>query len=200
MFDVRQSLALGLLSAAALGVGSLISLVIGAAYLDGAGASPLKQVISRVSALQAQPGGYSSPTSDILAMSIFAAPATDPGEATGTPPAQVRLLGLARTPKRKAALVSVNGATPVWVELGRGDRDVQLLDLDHNKARIRTAAGEADVVLFQNAAPESGTTAGANGAETLPPAQTRPAPQSPGLSPYGAAPPATPPPAKPPSA
>ncbi|MFZ4602922.1 MAG: hypothetical protein ACOYM8_10740 [Caulobacterales bacterium] len=57
------------------------------------------------------------------------------------------LLGTAITPARRAALVSVAGAPPLWLQIGDHVRDMTLVSLDHATASFETPFGVRTVAL-----------------------------------------------------
>ncbi|EGF92859.1 hypothetical protein ABI_12970 [Asticcacaulis biprosthecium C19] len=59
----------------------------------------------------------------------------------------LQLVGIAISPGRKAALVSVDGAAPVWFVAGQPGGDVRLIDVDGRRARLDTPLGERMVGL-----------------------------------------------------
>lgn len=58
-----------------------------------------------------------------------------------------QLIGISISPERKAALVAIDGAAPVWVRVGQVTGDVQLLDVNASSARFDTPLGERTVNL-----------------------------------------------------
>jgi predicted aconitase len=76
-----------------------------------------------------------------------------------------QLFGVSISANRKAALVSINGATPVWVRAGEVSDDVQLIDVTASSARFDTAVGERSVNL-SDPPPTAAATASHAGAIT----------------------------------
>ncbi len=66
--------------------------------------------------------------------------------------AVVTVSGIALTPRRAAALVSINGKPAEWMERGATREGVTLQDVQPGKVVVDTAVGPKDVVL--GAAPE----------------------------------------------
>ena len=58
-----------------------------------------------------------------------------------------QLFGVSISPGRKAVLVSIDGAPPVWVSAGQISGDVQLIDADVRSARFDTPLGERTVSM-----------------------------------------------------
>ena len=78
----------------------------------------------------------------------------------------LQLFGLAISPGRKAVLVSVDGAPPVWMAVGDMAGDIRLADVGTNGASFETPVGPRTVGL-SDAAPAKGA-AGAS-ASSQPP-------------------------------
>lgn len=58
-----------------------------------------------------------------------------------------QLFGVSISAGRKAVLVSIDGAPPVWVSAGQISGDVQLIDADARSARFDTPLGERTVSM-----------------------------------------------------
>lgn len=74
------------------------------------------------------------------------------GGATETPPEPepaVTLIGVTRTPRRSAALVSINGAAADWMQLGESRDGVTLQDVGSNGVVIATVNGPKEIALGQ---------------------------------------------------
>jgi len=61
--------------------------------------------------------------------------------------AVVVLTGVQRTPVHSAALLSINGKAPEWIELGQTKDDVTLSDVQADKAVVDTPTGLKEVRL-----------------------------------------------------
>ncbi len=85
----------------------------------------------------------------------------------------LQLFGLAISPGRKAALVSVDGAAATWMAVGDAAGDLRLVDVGTNGARFDTPIGPRTVGL-NDAAPAKPAAAG-----TSPIAGPMPAPMQP---------------------
>ena len=105
--------------------------------------------------------------SRMLATPLFAL-TTGPGAVTD---AEVRLLGLAITPERKAALLSINGKPAVWLAMGAGQDGVTLMDVQSTKVTLDTETGFKEISLWDGA-----TAGGQGGGATA--SATGPAPQT----------------------
>ena len=81
----------------------------------------------------------------------------------------LQLFGLAISPGRKAALVSVDGAVPAWMAVGDMAGDIRLADVGTNAARFETPIGPRTIGL-NDAAPAKPGAPGA--ASTATPAPT----------------------------
>lgn len=56
-----------------------------------------------------------------------------------------QLFGVSISAARKAVLVAIDGAAPVWVRAGEINGDVQLIDVNGSSARFDTPLGERSV-------------------------------------------------------
>lgn len=99
----------------------------------------------------------------------------------------VALQGLAVTPTRKAALVSIGGKPSDWLDLGATRDGVTLMTVQSNKITVDTATGFKDVGLWDQSANTSGPPSPSNdpqrsvvsGSDHIPPgAYVPPAPAS----------------------
>jgi len=70
-----------------------------------------------------------------------------------------QLFGVSISPSRKAVLVSIDGAPPVWISVGQVSGDVQLIDADGRGARFDTPLGER-TVIFSDPAPGAASAGG----------------------------------------
>ena len=70
-----------------------------------------------------------------------------------------QLFGVSISPSRKAVLVSIDGAQPVWINAGQVSGDVQLIDADARSARFDTPLGER-TVSFNDPAPAAAPAGG----------------------------------------
>ena len=83
--------------------------------------------------------------------SLFEAPVV--GAAAPIQAAQVRLVGASAMPGRHAALISVNGAAPFWLEAGQSQDGMSLIEVRPGRAVVRTPDG-GEVSLSVFAAPK----------------------------------------------
>jgi|GEM_PF-2706221 len=72
-----------------------------------------------------------------------------------------QLFGVSISGERKAALVAIDGAAPVWIRTGQLNGDIQLLDVNAGSARFDTPVGERTVNLSD--APPTATMPAATG-------------------------------------
>ena len=156
MFDRRSPLILG---AAPLG----LVLAAIAWLLFGAHASALARLeglnsrlvaTKTASALNVVVSG-ADPAQPALATPLFAL-STGPGAATEV---AVRLDGLAITPRRRAALISIGGKPADWLEVGATRDGVTLMEVHATKVTLDTAAGFKDVDLWQGPVAPAGAPA-----------------------------------------
>jgi hypothetical protein len=76
----------------------------------------------------------------------------------------LRLQGTSSSPRRKAALISVGGATAQWVALGQPVSGIELIELHAGRAVVRTSSGDTVTLeLFSSSAPQ-GTEQGSSNA------------------------------------
>lgn len=85
---------------------------------------------------------------------------------TGAPMAEasaLRLIGTAVSPARRAALVSVGGATPQWLAVGAPAQGLELVEVASARAVIRTASGDTVTLdLFPHKPEASAVVGGAS--------------------------------------
>ncbi|PXA95303.1 hypothetical protein DMC25_00940 [Caulobacter sp. D4A] len=77
-------------------------------------------------------------------------------DAVSPPEPQVRLFGLSRSTRRKAALISIGGASPVWMTLGEARDGVTLDAVLADSITIDTVGGPRDVRLGEATGGASG--------------------------------------------
>ena len=146
MFDRRSPLILG---AAPLG----LALAAICWLLFGAHASALTRLDDLNTRLgAAKPAGGlhvlvsgADPALPALATPLFAL-STGPGAAADV---AVRLDGLAITPSRRAALISIGGKPADWLEVGATRDGVTLMEVHATKVTLDTAVGFKDIDLWQ---------------------------------------------------
>jgi hypothetical protein len=80
----------------------------------------------------------------------------------------LELFGLAISPGRKAALVSVDGAAAVWMAVGDAAGDIRLADVGTNGASFETPIGSRTVRL-SDAAPAKSGASSASASSSQPP-------------------------------
>jgi poly-gamma-glutamate capsule biosynthesis protein CapA/YwtB (metallophosphatase superfamily) len=96
------------------------------------------------------------PVAQAIAAPLFASTAA----ANTAPDVAVRVLGLASTPERKAALLSINNAPAEWVDLGAARAGVTVRELDASKVTLETPGGVRDLALGETSTPNPAPTAG----------------------------------------
>ncbi len=111
-------------------------------------------VLARASVMQ------DDATGRILAAPLFAL-TTGPGAVSDV---VVRLDGVAITPTRKAALVSVNGKPAQWMTIGQARDGVTLVEVQSAKVSLDTATGFKDVGLWDAASGANGSAQAQSGA------------------------------------
>ena len=67
-----------------------------------------------------------------------------------------QLFGVSISPRRKAALVSIDGATAVWMTVGSATGDIRLADVGTNGASFETPVGVKNVNLSDPVAAQPG--------------------------------------------
>jgi hypothetical protein len=95
------------------------------------------------------PSGQAQRVADAIARPLFAL-TTGPGAVTE---AVLRLEGVARSPARQSALISINGKPARWIERGETVDDITLEDVTAGKVVVDTPIGVREVKLGQIAAP-----------------------------------------------
>ena len=143
----RAALLAAVIGGAGLGLGGLLWLL--------AGSSPAQARLeadqSRLQALR--PRSDPSTSADASAADVLAHPlfslTTGPGAVADV---DVRLEGLARSPRRSAALLAIGSAPAQWLALGETRAGVTLEEVDASKAVVTTALGRKEVVLGANGA------------------------------------------------
>ena len=83
---------------------------------------------------------------------------TGPG---AQPEPLIRVSGLSRTPVRRAALLSVNGAPAAWLGVGQSAGEVTLLEVQPSKAVVETVFGRKEIDLEAGAASATSSSQGA---------------------------------------
>lgn len=149
--DQRWKVALAV-GGAALGGGLLLACGIWLALDGGRGAvAAIDQEEARLGALRAsrRPADtLAGRTSALLASpSLFSQP----------PPPRVRLDGLARTPRRTAALMAIGDLPAQWVAAGSTVNGVTLLRIGSNRATIDAGDGPQEIVLGETVGTGSST-------------------------------------------
>lgn len=107
---------------------------------------------AKLAALKPKPSRVSASSTDLsarLASTPLFALTTGPGAVAET---AVQLQGLAITPVRKAALISIGGKPSDWLELGATRDGVTLMAIQSSKVTVDTATGFKDVGLWDGAA------------------------------------------------
>lgn len=89
------------------------------------------------------------PMFDVIAFPLFAAAARD----SASPEPSVRLEGVAITPSRKAALISINSGPAEWMVLGASKDGVSVRQVDPSKVVVDTPSGTHDITLGESSAP-----------------------------------------------
>ena len=151
---------LALISGAAVAVaGALLSLAV----------DPTKGLQDRLDALP-QAHGLSLPVAKKPELDI-AALAEKPIFVMTTGPAAykdktLQLFGVAISPGRKAALVSVDGAPPGWMAVGDMAGDIRLADVGTNGASFETPVGPRMIGLNDSAPAKPGGTSGSSASAT----------------------------------
>lgn len=84
----------------------------------------------------------------------------------------VRLQGLARTPRRAAALLSINGGPPQWLSQGATREGVTLVQVLSTRVVIDSRAGRSTVLLGETSG-SAAVLSGGDAASDQPPPGTR---------------------------
>ena len=71
------------------------------------------------------------------------------------PQTTIVLEGIARSPRRTAALVSIDGRPDLWLEAGKAVNGVTLTGLDSDKATFEMPSGRKEILLGQTPTPRS---------------------------------------------
>jgi hypothetical protein len=152
LFDRRSPLILG-----AGPLGLVIAVLIW--LLFGAHASALARLDQLQLRLRSAPSTLiASSTSSTAQARAVATPLFGPTSGPGAPTeAVVRLDGLAITPGRKAALISINGKPADWLSLGDSRDGVTLTQVTSTKITVDTSMGSKDVALYAAAPPAAGS-------------------------------------------
>ena len=144
MFDLRAPL---ILAAAPVGatLGAAVWLLLGqgAGVLEPVANMQIQFAVNRSHARHAVFTGM-DPVAQAVAQPLFAL-TSGPGAVSDV---LVRLEGVARTGRRTAALLSINGAPAAWLELGETRDGVTLQDVQGTKVVLDTATGFKDVGLY----------------------------------------------------
>lgn len=125
--------------------------VIAAALLWSVAGGPLSRISSldevegrlAASSTGASPRQLASgpdPVAQAIRTPIFAA--------ANTPEPTIRLIGVSRTPRRVAALVSINGAEPEWLERGATKDGLTLQDVLPSKIVVDSVGGTREIGLW----------------------------------------------------
>lgn len=125
----------------------------------------------RIDALPRRQGPAGAPPPVVLAAApplfpVFTGPAA-------SPEAMIRLDGIARSPMRIAALISINAAPAVWLSLGEEREGVTLAEVSGASITVETLRGPRVVTLSDGPPPASPTV---SPAATPPPGAPQAAP------------------------
>jgi hypothetical protein len=96
---------------------------------------------------------------------------TGPGAVAET---DISLTGLERTPAHTAALVSINGKPPAWLEVGETRDDVTLTEVQPDKIVVDTPTGLKEIALGQRPQTAAGAGQMAPNPASPPPGQSPP--------------------------
>ena len=142
----------------------------------------LDDLQSRLSAMRAPTAPTASfvDTGSLAAAPIFVM-TTGPGAVTEP---TILLQGLARTPRRSAALLAINGKPAAWLELGATVDGVTLQEVGASKVVVDTVTGLKEVSLGEKTAPAGGSPAGSSTSAAAPPPGFR-SPPPPANAPVG---------------
>jgi hypothetical protein len=146
LLDLRSPIILSALPAG-LAVGALGWVVLGGASPIGVELDALQMHANASRAghrATVSPGG--DPISDILSMPIFALTTS----AKAVAEISLRLDGVSRTPRRTAALVSINGGPAIWLSKGQTRDGMTVVAISSSQITVETALGERDVLLGQS--------------------------------------------------
>jgi hypothetical protein len=78
----------------------------------------------------------------LASLNLFPAVSEGAGAQGAAASGALKLIGIALTPARRAALVSVGGATPQWIAMGEPAAGLELIELHATRAVIRSASGQ----------------------------------------------------------
>jgi hypothetical protein len=146
---------------------SVLAAVLAGAALSGAGSLVLggRSAEAAVAGLESQAGGpVQRPrhlATSLPPAIVSSAPPLFPvlSGPHAAPEVSLRLDGVARTPGRAAALLSINGASATWLQLGEDQEGVTLLAVGGASATVDTARGQKLIKLGDGPSPGSGETA-----------------------------------------
>ena len=143
----------------------LVGLVAGAlvwlVFSHGAAASArIGDLQTRAAAIQPPPAPAVSASGGFAAANPIFAMTTGPKAIADT---VIVLTGIQRTPVHTAALLSINGKAPQWIELGQTKDDVTLDEVDAEKVVVDTPIGQKDIRLGDHPAASPPGSGSANG-------------------------------------
>jgi hypothetical protein len=107
-----------------------------------------------------------------LVSPLFGAEAAAPPE----PEPAVTVIGVTRTPRRSAALVSINGVAADWMQVGETRAGVTLQEVGSNGVVIATVNGPREIALGQTAASAVAMAPSTSAADDPPPGFRSPPP------------------------
>jgi hypothetical protein len=136
---------------------------------------------AKIEALQARADALSAPRADAPSADAGSVAAGAPIFALTTGPGAVQeievvLTGIARTPTRTAALISIGGKPAEWLDQGQTKDDVTLTEVGAGKVTVDTPTGSKDVLLGKTASATASGAAAANGDRGPPPGFHNPPP------------------------
>lgn len=114
----------------------------------------------------------STRVADAIAKPLFAL-TTGPGAVAEV---SIRLEGIARSPNRKAGLLSISGQPPAWVEEGDVVNGVILQEVSGAKVVVDTPLGLREVKLGEAIGPQSSPAATSTEPQEIPPGYRSPPP------------------------
>lgn len=120
------------------------------------GAATFSRLEERLSALESRHAAPAIPPEGMiqgLAATPLFAFATGPGAVADI---SITLQGLVRAPGRIAALLSISGGAPDWLELGQTRDGVTLQDVSGSRVVVDTALGAKELALGQAPAAAAG--------------------------------------------
>lgn len=154
MLDLRSPLIVGA-GPAGLALAAVTWFLLGGGH---AMTTDLDGLDAKLAAIKPRAAHVSTASSDLsahLASTPLFALTTGPGAVAET---TVQLQGLAITPVRKAALISIGGKPSDWLELGATRDGVTLMAMQSSKVTVDTATGFKDVALWDGASSATPTT------------------------------------------